>query len=764
MYDPFRPNLIERMKIAWSVFNNGFPRKSGPFAWPDWRTGTPEWQIVDFQTYVGEGFNANSLIYGAIMYKVRSLWQVPLMACKGDPQRPVRLPPDNDLSKLVARPNMHQSWMEFQGQNTVYLNIAGNCYIWLERPKAGGLPESMYSMRPDRVFIVPGDKGDLQGYVYVPEGRTAWNNWDRGQRRRALDDGRALPILPEDMIHVKLPNPLDPLEGLGYGLSPISPLAYSADTDNSVTKFLKLFFDRGGAPPYWFSFEVPLNDADLARIREELNDETGGWRNWTRSGVLDKGGKVERIGLTFDEMGFGDLDSRNETRILGPFGVPPILVGSRSGLERSTYSNYAEARRQCWEDTLIPETTLFETEYHYYLQDGANFVTFDYSGVPALQKDKPALIEAAHKMWTMGVPASQAFEVVGLDVEELPEGDTGYVPINMTPIGLEPEPVPAALAPAAEPTPPTDDNEGAAEAEEEAEEEEGKSLEHKESRLTPEQKEAFHLKADRIALSWEPKFMDAAGRAFERDKREVLALVGEAKAKALRYKQTPNWVETITAVDAYLATADEGWRDTFIPVMLGLMAAQGEALATEFNFDFNMRDLRAEAWFDDYVMKFAQDVVVVTGNDLNILFKQALAEGWSIDTTANRLEQLFNQYMKGNMTPAEFEWFEARMPYYRREMIARTETIRASNKGAQSLYQEWGIEAKEWHTARDERVCPWCAEMHGTIIGTADNYFYKGDVLNLEIDGKPKLLHLDYEDVSGPPLHTNCRCTLLPVI
>ncbi len=209
--------------------------------------------------------------------------------------------------------------------------------------------------------------------------------------------------------------------------------------DNEVTRFLKLFFENGAMLQGILSYDIPLDDNTVAMVKERWKDMYGGVDNWVEVGVLDSGGSYQRIGTTFDEMGFQEIDERNESRILGPLGVPPILIGTRTGLARSTYSNYAQARRAYWEDTAIPEQTLFEVEYQYYLQtDDGGYVKYDRSQVPALQQDVPNLADAAHKMWQMGVPAQQAFNTVGLDIGEVPGGNVSWLPMNLIPAGSLP--------------------------------------------------------------------------------------------------------------------------------------------------------------------------------------------------------------------------------------------------------------------------------------------------------------------------------------
>jgi len=399
-----------RAQAALETFRYGFPGDSKrlPFQWPAWRQLQPQWHLIDLQSYVDEGFAMNSLVYSAIMYKVRAMIPAPLRAYTGDPGYPEALSPAHPLSKLVNRPNDHQSWTEFHNQNIVYLNLDGNVYIYKDRKH-----KEMHSFRPDRMYVIPNKKkkrAELKGFIYVPEGGSIY-------------DG--IPFLPKDIIHIKLPNPGDPLEGMGYGLSPLSPAARTVDVDNMVTSFINVFFESGTMMTGVLSYDVPLRESVVTTIKERWKEKHGGYENWD-IGVLDRGGKYNRLGLTFEEMGFAEIDSRNECRILGPFGIPPILIGSRVGLERSTYSNYGEARKACWEDTLVPEIRLFEVEYQHHLTGRNAFVKFDLSQVPALQKDLPVQISAAYTLWQMGVPADQALTATGLRIGKVPNGELPY--------------------------------------------------------------------------------------------------------------------------------------------------------------------------------------------------------------------------------------------------------------------------------------------------------------------------------------------------
>jgi len=260
------------------------------------------------------------------------------------------------------------------------------------------------------VFIVPtaGQKAQIAHYVYVPEGKS----WQDGY-----------PMLVEDVSHVKLPNPGDPLEGMGYGLAPLSAVAQIVNVDNRATSFLDVFFQRGTMLAGILSYDIPLKETIVDTILERWEKKYGGSDNWGNIGVLDRGAKYQRLGLTIEEMGFGELDERSEARICSVFGVPPILIGTRLGLLRATYSNAESARRMCWEDTLLPELKLFEIIYQQKMKAPGAFVKFDTSGVPALQKDVPVQASAAYTLVQIGVPPNQAIRAAGLRIGDIPDGD-----------------------------------------------------------------------------------------------------------------------------------------------------------------------------------------------------------------------------------------------------------------------------------------------------------------------------------------------------
>ncbi|MBU2249147.1 MAG: phage portal protein [Gammaproteobacteria bacterium] len=427
--------------------------KGAPYIWPDYETSRAQWHVTDIEGFYEQGFNANALVYSAIMYKAQSYGAVPLRAYKGDPDNPEPLPVDHPLSKVCMRPNMSQSFQEFQTLQTIYVNLAGDCYGYLDRQGSErGAPAAIYPLDPRRVYIIPKNQRAL-GYVYIPEGK-------------GPQSGEAM--LPQDVMHVKFPRPGDRLEGQGYGLSPLSAASYSIDVDNAVSKFLQIFFQKGAVIPGLLTFDAKLTNDEVNRVRERWLEIYGGHEQWYKPAVLDNQGKYQRVALSFDEMGFEAIDNRDAAMILSALHVSPILVGAQLGLQYSTYSNYAEARQAFWEDWGMAELLMFENDYQYYLQsDDGGFVAFDKSKIIALAGQRKDAAAMFAQLVAAGIPKNDAARMADLAIPDLPDGNTIYMPMSLVPVGQVGQ-QPAVPQPQPRQQPNAD---GMAEAEEEAEEE-----------------------------------------------------------------------------------------------------------------------------------------------------------------------------------------------------------------------------------------------------------------------------------------------------
>ena len=165
-------------------------RKEFPFTFPTWRTGEPIPSLIDFTTFVSDGYNRNELVYACISLVASNAPSAPLKAWRMEDGDQVQA--DHPLIDLFQRPNPRQSRFEFFEMIDTFLNLEGNAFAVKQ-------PDELWLARPDRMRQVIRNN-ELYGYMYFRE------------------DNARIPFLPDEIVHVKMPNPGDPYDGLGRGL------------------------------------------------------------------------------------------------------------------------------------------------------------------------------------------------------------------------------------------------------------------------------------------------------------------------------------------------------------------------------------------------------------------------------------------------------------------------------------------------------------------------------------------------------------------
>lgn len=724
-------------RALWAAFTG---RKEYPFTFPTWRQGDPIFPLVNFDTFVADGYNRNELVYACISLVASNAATAPLKAWKLEDNN--RVPVDFPLIELLKKPNPRQSRYEFFEMIDTFLNLEGNAFTVK-------LPDEHWLARPDRMRQVIRDS-ELVGYVYIRE-----------------DYGR-IPFLPDEVIHAKMPNPGDPYDGMGRGLPPLNVAARATDVDNKATDFLSAFFKNAAVPYGMLTTKNILEDDEVTRIRARLSEQYAGSNRWHEMMILDAEASYQKLGADISEIAWPDLRKVTETRICMAFKVPPIMVGAQAGLEHSTFSNMEQSEKALWNQKIIPDNervaSAFTNAYADALPEGV-FLAHDYSEIEALQESRNDMFKRAQQGAVGGwITVNDARAEV--DLPPVPGGDIFLRTLMMQAVD--------ATAPVEELT--EEDDESQEEPEEEPEEDDREEMSRKNFE---ELGNRFHKTFDLIARSWETRFLEASRDQFAKELVEMQAILGSK-----RRKDASTFIEFEKAMAEYMDMHGiEEWELLFLPLFAGLMGDQAVLLAETLGIvAWDIANPEVQVFLKDYSFKFASGLGTTTKEGLRGLVSSAQAEGWSINKLRDELGGIYGGWDKT-----------------RAEMIARTETIRSSNAGAVMSYQNAGIEYKQWFTAQDGKVCGFCQEMHGKIVGTGENYWAMGDTMLIELPEQLMLqqaldwqekglwvgdtlcgisdvrvavnketrvatMTFTYEDVGYPPLHPRCRCTILPVV
>lgn len=271
---------------------------------------------------------------------------------------------------------------------------------------------------------------------------------------------------------------------------------------------------------------------------------------------------------------------------------------------------------------------------------------------------------------------------------------------------------------------------------------------------------AAHYKAiNDIAESWEERFGKEADKLFQNQLDQCLAFITEEKQGMFRERKSFDWDQLTVNIATYLDNVGQDeWRTAFVPLLEGVMQDTSGQLAASFGAAFNVQNIGSLQWFDEYTFTFAQDINTTTKTSLADLCQQGKFEGWTTKQLQDNMLLMFEQWRKGSTDPDEWDWYDQRMPAYRREMIARTETMRATNYGGYKILSETGTGRKEWLATSDARTRP--SHMSAWADYSGDKAIPMNQPFN--VNGS----HLMYPgDPKGDPSETiNCRCTLIPYI
>jgi HK97 family phage portal protein len=276
------------------------PQAPSPAGW--WRDDHGE-QLRNYQSWVYAAVNA-------IAQEV-AMQRPYLFTSSGQAEHEqTPLPHGHPLVRLLDEPNPWTTPWELWYLTTVYLELTGNCYWYAPLINVGAartqLPAELWIIPTPWVRIVP----DVRDYVRCYE--------------VAAPGGKPQQFPPDEIIHLKYPNPLD----LHYGLSPLQANALTVDANTELQKSRYQAFHAGQRPGMVLHTEQTLTEQTVRRLEEKVQARFGGRENWHRPLILEQGLKASPWTLSPAEMDYLNSSRMTRDEIFALYRVPPPVAGS----------------------------------------------------------------------------------------------------------------------------------------------------------------------------------------------------------------------------------------------------------------------------------------------------------------------------------------------------------------------------------------------------------------------------------------------------
>jgi HK97 family phage portal protein len=326
--------------------------------------GRPQWTPKNYAALAREGFAGNVIGYRAVRMVAEAAASIPLLLYVDGKETTV-----HPLLKLLQRPNAGQTGRELLEHLFAFLMVAGNAYA--ELVTLDDTPRELFSLRPDRMMVVPSKAGWPEAYEYSV-------------------GGQSVRLPRESILHVKMFNPGDD----HYGLSPLEAAARSIDTHNAASAWNKAMLDNAARPSgalVFASGDGTLTTEQFDRLKAELEGTYQGAANSGRPMILEGGLDWKEMGFSPKDMDFIEAKNMAAREVALAFGVPPMLLGIPGD---NTYANFAEANRNFWRQSVVPLANRMADAIAMLLQPfepGELKLVPDLDQVEALAPDRDAL-------------------------------------------------------------------------------------------------------------------------------------------------------------------------------------------------------------------------------------------------------------------------------------------------------------------------------------------------------------------------------------
>ena len=616
---------------------------------------------------------------------------------------------EHPVLELLDRVNPYVSFPDLLKIHQTYKDLTGNAYWWLIK-EGNTIVEIWPYLRPDRMSVIPSAENFIGGYNYLVPGK-----------------GEYVKFQPDEIIHFKYPNPLDPYTGV----SPMEACYLAFNTYIRSSEFNNRFFSNNARADFLLSFPNGLSDPEQKQIRAQWENRHRGVGHEHRFAIISGDAKVQTVGVSQKDMEFMEQMKFTRDEILAIFKVPKALLDP----QELNYASAQVAKEVFTEEVVVPLMQDFVTQLNEFLLPfyGDDSLFFDFES-PTHENPEAKRLRYQTLSSVGAISPNEIREEEGLPPFE--GGDSIYLSALVQPIGeaeMDQTKMIGTDKTKRHPKHNVQVKSRSKMADLKQEAKEGikkqlseKTLKKKEIVMPPEkpkltEKEAFGQ------MAWESKIVKT--NEHERQmRRDLSAEFNRQEDQVIRSLHEKSF-------DFNFDVEDEAgiFVRTFNPFYKEVLKAYGEDALDIVNMSgFKFTD-RVQDWLESNVREFATEVNKTTKDKITKALQKAVEEGEGIADAGRRVREVFTE---ANVSRAK--------------TIARTEISHASNYATvEGWKQSDVVEQKEWFTALDERADEVCLALHGTVIDLNDS-FNVGD----EIFGDPK----------EPPAHVNCRCRLLPVL
>lgn len=368
-------------------------------------------------------------VYACIKARARALSSTPLKiwAREGD-QSDVPEVTSGDLIERLKRPHPWIGAAKLWALTSIFWDLYGECY-WLlydrettregdrMRPFEAGRLDGIRT--PAEILPVPGSTISINynEQTKLPEEFV----YSSGAGTEVFPTGSVVPF-----IDVGTQSPL-------RGLGATEALRRRLLADFAAETLDIRAAENGGIPGFWLATDEVFAEPQLDQMEARLEARHNSPSRHLKPALLHGGFKIQDVAWTPRDMENLEMRTWSRDAILAAFGVTKPILGITDDVNRA---NAREAKAVFWEETIIPQQSVFETTLRdsmlsRLIEGGGEYVgTFDRTGVEALSESMDEKLERVEKLVALGVTFNKAAELADWEIDPLADEDLGVAEIE----------------------------------------------------------------------------------------------------------------------------------------------------------------------------------------------------------------------------------------------------------------------------------------------------------------------------------------------
>lgn len=302
----------------------GGPLYSGgaPATYNDYNGGNPQGRIqtplsqreapLHMQTYGGS--EAIDWLMDAVAFITASMSNTDYHFEDGETELVAEIKPTDppgtktapsSIVSLFDDPNPYMGWSDLCELTLIDYLLVGNAYWVKWQQGSNNQPLSLYRMAPQFVRIIPGPFGPLEYRYRLP-----------GQQNETV-------FYPEQLVHIKRPNPHDPYYGLGI----VKGGARALDMEVALTNTMAHYYENQALPSGVVQTERRVPRDVFNKLKLQLRTFYGGGQNAGQLMVLEAGLKYQQMSPSAADALFVQMGTWSRDRIFAMFHLNKGLLG-----------------------------------------------------------------------------------------------------------------------------------------------------------------------------------------------------------------------------------------------------------------------------------------------------------------------------------------------------------------------------------------------------------------------------------------------------